>query len=399
MNINRAINKDLCCGCEACRQACPVKAIRFREDSEGFFHPVVDESACVDCGRCLQVCPIAKQGEKTKPEEIYAAINNDESARKASSSGGVFSVLAKDVIAHEGYVYGAAFNDNWDLKHKAVSDIVSLLPLMGSKYIQSRIGNVFVDIKNHLSQNHPVLFVGTPCQVAGLKVFLNGNDEHLLSVDFVCKGVPSGQVFKQYIKETLQNRIKRKCLSDDTTVQIDEIRFRDKVDGWNDYKFVLSYTYNQGEITRHDKICQGRATNPFMRGFLQNLFLRLSCYQCPFRERHQSDITLADFWGIEKTEIESLSDNHGVSAVLINNDKGKKTVEKIKNQIILYRMNLDCFGKYNQGFYQSPNMTPRREQFYKLDMPFDEKIDMLCDDKKFRSLKRFFIRLKYGFTI
>lgn len=399
MNINQAIQKEICCGCEACRQACPVEAIRFYVDTEGFFYPAVEESVCIDCGRCVKICPIAKQGAKTKPEDIYAAINKDEEVRKVSSSGGIFSALAMDVMTHGGYVYGAAFDDNWNLNHKAVSDSVNLLPLVGSKYVQSRIGNIFVEIKNHLSQNYTVLFVGTPCQVAGLKEFLNGNDDRLLSVDFVCKGVPSGQVFKQYIKETLQNRIKSMKLSDDITVQIDEIRFRDKTDGWNDYKFVMSYSYNQDGTTKQGKICQDRGSNPFMRGFLQNLFLRPSCYHCPFRERHQSDITLADFWGVEKSSIQNLSDNQGVSAIIIYTHRGKKAVEKIENQIHLYKMNLDCFDKCNQGFYHSPDMTPRREQFYKLNIPFAEKIDMLCDDKRFRSIKRFLIKLRHGFSI
>ena len=193
--------KSSCCGCEACVQCCPKQCLTMHEDCEGFLYPQVDESSCIDCGLCEKVCPVIHQNASQEPLSSYIAINPNEEIRLKSSSGGIFTLLAEKIIAEGGVVFGARFDENWDVVHAWTDTIEGLAPLCGSKYVQSRIGNTYNEAKDFLKQGRKVLFSGTPCQIAGLKKFLRKEYANLLTVDFICHGVPSPGVWRRYLSE------------------------------------------------------------------------------------------------------------------------------------------------------------------------------------------------------
>lgn len=196
-------DKKNCCGCSACVQRCPKQCIRLEEDTEGFLYPQVDEETCIKCGLCEKVCPILNQADKLSVLEVLAVKNPDDGERMNSSSGGVFLPLAREVINHGGVVFGAVYDESWEVHHVYAEKIEDVYPMMGSKYLQSKIGNSFKDAERFLKQGREVLFVGSPCQIAGLRTYLrNKQYPNLLAVDFLCHGVPSPGVWRRYLAET-----------------------------------------------------------------------------------------------------------------------------------------------------------------------------------------------------
>ena len=200
--------KKDCCGCEACVQRCPQQCIAVREDSEGFLYPVVDEGRCTDCGLCERVCPGLQPGEPREPLKVYAAKNPDEKVRIQSSSGGIFSLLAEQVIRAGGVVFGARFDGRWEVVHDYTEAMEGLEAFRGSKYVQSRTGETYRLAETFLRAGRKVLFCGTPCQIAGLKLFLRKEYENLLTVDFICHGVPSPGIWRKYLQEIAARRKK-----------------------------------------------------------------------------------------------------------------------------------------------------------------------------------------------
>lgn len=198
-------DKKDCCGCSACVQRCPKQCISLHEDAEGFLYPNVDENICIGCGLCEKVCPVVNQSDEHEPLAVYAAMNPDESIRMQSSSGGVFTLLAEKVLAEGGVLFGACFNERWEVVHDFVETKEELARFRGSKYVQSKVGDTFRLAEDFLKQGRTVLYSGTPCQIAGLKLFLRKSYDNLLAVDFICHGVPSPGVFRTY----LQNEINR----------------------------------------------------------------------------------------------------------------------------------------------------------------------------------------------
>ena len=192
---------DECVGCGACENVCPVKAISMQENEEGFLYPVVDSDLCVSCNKCNHVCPVQKNEKKAVVSKAYAAWNKDDAILRGSSSGGVFSILAQYVLRKGGVVCGAAFDEGNVVKHILVENAADLEKLRGSKYVQSEIGHIFVQIKDLLKSGRQVLFSGTPCQVAGLNSYLEKDFDNLLTVDVACHGVPSPKVWQKYIFE------------------------------------------------------------------------------------------------------------------------------------------------------------------------------------------------------
>ena len=315
------IQKSKCSGCGACFSACPSKAISMQKDIEGFLYPIVDEKKCTKCGLCKKTCPILnnkyiKKNQNSNPN-CYAGWNKDESVRKNSSSGGIFSVIAKYILNKKGYVCGASFEDHNRLKHIIICDEKDLPKLRGSKYLQSEIGNVFIEIKNLLENDNWVLFTGTPCQAVGLKNYLKKEYEKLLIVDIICHGVPSPLVFEKYLKEVEEVNSKK----------IEKINFRDKSLGWKNPQIVL--TSEKGS----DLIKKSLFGDIYGRGFLTNLFLRNICTDCVFSQWPKaSDITLGDFWGIWKYN-PGLDDGKGTSLIMPNNGKGEFVINSIKESI------------------------------------------------------------------
>lgn len=324
--------KQECCGCGACKQRCPKHCITLQEDKEGFLYPQIDTTLCIECGLCEKVCPIINQGTKREPLHVYAAINTNEEIREKSSSGGIFTVLAEKIIEENGVVFGARFDKNWEVKHDYTETKEGLSAFRGSKYLQSRIEDNYLKAETFLKEGRKVLFSGTPCQIAGLKKFLKKEFENLLTVDFICHGVPSPKVWRLYLNETYQNIIlhdKRDIISHIKKIEnrksyISDINFRHKINGWKKYSLFLKFNSTSTYNSKNSKeIFEPFKHNLFMKAFLSDMILRPSCYHCPTKQgKSQSDITIADFWGVH-TILKDFDDDKGTSLVFINNDRAQ----------------------------------------------------------------------------
>lgn len=405
----RILDKVKCCGCEACVQICPKHCIAFEQDSEGFRYPLVDETKCIDCGLCEKVCPVLNIDEARKPLSSYAALNENEEERLKSSSGGIFILLAKRTIAEGGVVFGAKFDEHWNVVHAFAENETELTAFMGSKYVQSRIRDTFFQAKNYLNSGRRVLYSGTPCQIAGLKKFLRKEYDNLLTVDVICHGVPSPSVWQHYLEEIKQNALKGEntvspplkpivsgcdTLIGENSVVIESISFRDKRLGWKKHSFALTLakatadgkpnTVSLSHIHRED---------PFFIGFNDwSLYLRPICYSCPFRKlRSGSDLTLADFWGIETLKPE-MDDNKGISVLLLNTPKGRDMVQELHlkkkevgySDVVKRNKAVVCsFSQAPRSFldvirYRKVFKTKREYFFYDQKHTVAEKVRILC---------------------
>lgn len=305
-------HKKDCCGCNSCAQICPHKCVAMSSDDEGFSYPKVDASKCTNCGLCEKVCPVINQSDVREPLEIAAAINLNEEIRLKSSSGGIFSLLAENVINDGGVVFGAKFNENWEVIHDYAETTEDISKFRGSKYVQSRIGENYIKAKQFLDAGRKVLFSGTPCQIAGLKLFLRKDYSNLLAVDIICHGVPSPMVWGNYVEQ-----IK-------TTFPITSVSMRDKTMGWKAFGMNIS--------TLNCNICnETLSKNIYLQVFLRNLCLRPSCYKCPtLSGKSHSDITIADYWGVQHIHPD-FDDDKGCNLVLINGKKGLESFNSLDN--------------------------------------------------------------------
>lgn len=371
-------DKKNCCGCSACVQRCPKQCIRLEEDTEGFLYPQVDEETCIKCGLCEKVCPILNQADKLSVLEVLAVKNPDDEERMNSSSGGVFLPLAREVINQGGVVFGAVYDESWEVHHVYAEKIEDVYPMMGSKYLQSKIGNSFKDAERFLKQGREVLFVGSPCQIAGLRTYLRSKQyPNLLAVDFLCHGVPSPGVWRRYLAETYggydakeQSRLqatagKNSVLlsSLNATSPIGDIKFRDKREsGWKKFRFVVrqksASKADQNTVLSSDI----HYMNPFMQGFLSDIYLRPSCYACKCKNGvNHSDMTIADFWGINQSAPE-FDDDKGVGLVLLNTEKGEEYFSRLPMDMM--PSNLEKAHYYNGGFNEHTMAHPKRDQFF-----------------------------------
>lgn len=222
-------DKIRCCGCNACIQCCPTQCITMRQDEEGFDYPIINTDTCIDCGVCEKICPIINHEEYKKPIKIYAAKNLNEKIRLDSSSGGIFTALAEDIICQGGVVFGVSFDQEWNAVHSYTECLEGLATFRGSKYVQSKIGFAFKEVKSFLKSGRKVLFSGTPCQIAGLKKFLIKDYPNLFTIEILCHGVPSPKVWQRYLDE---KKAQFKCND------IRQINFRNKKNGWSQYHFT-----------------------------------------------------------------------------------------------------------------------------------------------------------------
>lgn len=347
VNMIKMNQKQNCSGCGSCANVCTIQSILMVEDNEGFLYPQVDVSKCIDCGLCEKVCPILNKRGSNHTPIAYACINKNENIRLASSSGGVFTIIAEDTINNGGVVFGAGYNDDLKLVHSFVNATVGLAKYRGSKYEQSIIGETYKQAKEFLKKNISVLFTGTPCQIGGLYSYLGKEYEKLLCIDIVCHGVPSPKVFKRY-KAVIENRYGAKTK---------KIAFRRKDAGWKLYNLAISFDNN----TEYRNIF---TEDIYMRGFLQNLYLRPSCYYCSFKTIHrQSDLTIADFWGIENI-LPKLDDDKGTSLILVNSTKGKKVFEGLQDKMIAEEVSVDEAIKFNPSAVRSVQYNSNRDKFF-----------------------------------
>lgn len=364
----KIVNKQDCCGCSACVQRCPKHCITLKEDGEGFLYPHVNSDECIDCGLCEKVCPELHHGERHIPLEVYAAKNKDESIRMQSSSGGIFTLLAEKVIQEGGVVFGAAFDANWEVMHTYAETMEGLVDFRGSKYMQSRIGTAYQDAEYFLKQGRKVLFSGSPCQIKGLKLFLRKNYDNLIAVDFICHGVPSPKVWREYLKETIARKGgKNSVLSYPIPckIGIDTVDFRSKSTGWKKFSFALTLSETSVEGVKNTVLLSSVfSENPFMRAFLADLILRPSCYSCPSKSgRSGSDLTIADYWAIPQVAPE-FDDDKGVSLVLVQTEKGKSFYQSLKEKTTFIVTSYQEAQGANGGFKEKTPMHPKRSRFF-----------------------------------
>lgn len=317
------IGKANCAGCFLCANVCPFDAIEMKLDENGFYFPEINQKRCTRCGICYNKCPVINNENcNNKTPKAYAAYSKDEAILKDSSSGGLFSELAKKIIQENGVVYGVTWDySNISVKHIRIETLKDLPKLRKSKYLQSYVGNTYKKVKEDINQSRKVLFVGTPCQVTAVNNMINSNN--LYTVDVICTGIPSLKAFRKYLEENFK-------------FPINSIDFRNKKKGWKNF-FVKIQNFSQPV-----------SKNPFFQGFSGNLYLNDICYKCPFaRIPRAGDITLGDYWGVPK---KFDNGNKGVSAVLINNKKGGKLFYSLAN-VEFFNADLENIKKRNFRLY------------------------------------------------
>ena len=350
-------NPSECCGCRACEQICSHNALRFNEDKEGFLYPVLDAGKCVDCGLCEKVCPMMKPSEVMYEEgEAYAAQYSNVEDLKTSSSGGGFIAIAKYVIANNGVVYGAAYQNGPKVAHERVDCLNGLERLKGSKYVQSDTMDTYKHIREDLKSGRIVYFTGTPCQVAGLRLFLRKDYENLITSDVICHGTPSPKIFEHTV-----NHIEKELDADFV-----DYSFRDKrIRGWSCSSSSSSYKSNANSkivFLKYSKFMEA-----YFNAFISGHLMRMNCYQCPFAQRRRcGDITLADFWGVRNRLPDFPNIHKGVSLLLANSDKGKDLLEKLKSKFYINSIPMDMAVETNANLRQPTPYSNEREQSYSL---------------------------------
>lgn len=340
------LNLDSCYGCGLCATVCK-DAIKIVENQKGFLIPQIDKEKCTNCGKCERVCPVLNKPIKEKYDtECYGAFSKSSTLKKNASSGAIFPLMAKKIIAEDGVVFGAAFRDDFQvLKHTGAKCEEELKPLFESKYLQSAFSQVYLQIESILKSDSitPVLVSGTPCQISALKLFLGKEYENLYTVDLVCHGVSSPKLWRKYLKEFSSN--------------ITEVSFRNKDNGWN--KFNMKIGFEIGENYKRPFW-----EDNYMKLFLANLSLRECCFKCGYKgENRCGDITLGDLWGVENfPEIEN--DDTGITLVTVNSIKGKTLFESIKNEVIFTQIDEEKAFQYNPTATQSVQKPENYDDFF-----------------------------------
>lgn len=308
--------KKDCFGCFSCVNICPMGCIEMVEDEWGYIYPKIDMKKCIGCNLCKKHCPALHKQEFVTPKRVYASWDLDTNGRKSSSSGGVASVFSKVIIENEGFVFGSTIEKDLTVHHIEIKDIKDIERLKGSKYVHSYIMNTYYEAKKRLLESKEVLFIGTPCQIAGLKEFLGKPYKNLYTIDVVCHGVPS-----------------QKMLRDELGLStIDKITFRDET-GYN-----LKVYDENGKIIKNEN----KNDSTYLIAFLKGLSIRDNCYQCPFAQRQRiSDITIGDFWGLRDLKTAKKEMDKGISEVLINTKQGENLLNRCKGLIFLEERELD----------------------------------------------------------
>lgn len=344
-------NLQNCSGCHACYSICPKSAINMVENYEGFLYPTIDKHKCISCGLCEKVCPVLNP-LKNEPEKtnVFSGINIDEKIRIESSSGGVFSVLAEKIINEKGIVFGAMFSNDFSVIHGWTELKKDIVNFRGSKYLQSVMGGNYKDCENFLKTGRKVLFTGTPCQIQGLKKYLGKEYDNLYTMDLICHGVPSNKIWQKYIEYIL---FKTKTQRED----IVNVSFRRKDFGWK--KYSLSFSFKNKNEYLENQHCGW-----WMLTFNKNIMMRNSCYSCSAKGRNiVSDITVGDFWGIEKYL--SNYDDKGTSIIICNTEKGANLLNTFAHKLTLKKVDNYDAKLYNTQLIKSIPINKNRDVFIK----------------------------------
>ena len=356
-----------CYGCTACVQVCKAKAIRMVPNEEGFLYPVVDQDKCTQCGLCSKICPAENIPEQTEIEAVYAVVNKDEKALQHSSSGGVFRLLADYVLDMKGCVVGCVWDEHSKPILKIAEEKDELLPMQGSKYLSSEPGNVFSEVRRRLLNGQTVLFTGAPCQNAGLLNFLRQPFANLITVDFLCHGMPSQKAFDAYVA----------MLEKKYRIKIEQFQFRDKTArGWG-----LAESFVAG---KRKKYFIGN-TSPYLFGFVHGYFNRYSCYECPFRGKRITDFSICDYWGVSRHHV-IFDTEKGVSAVSVNTQKAIELFQQLKGRCVTVDTKADWIAAEN------PSLLHGEVE----DIPtLRKKIYTLIDREGWKQVERRHLKCRY----
>ena len=339
-----------CTGCHACVSVCPNNCIAMVVNEEGFSFPEINTSKCIQCNLCDRICPVTNEQVKSTHTQAYGIKNKNETERRDSSSGGVFSLLAEQILVHGGVVFGAAYNDDFAVQHIAVRDKKDLSRLRNAKYTQSMIGNSFKEIETLLKSGRKVLFSGTPCQCSGLKQFLRKEYDNLLLVDLICHGVPSPKVCQMYINY--------RSLKENTGKRPVRMNKRSKKTGWSHYGYSTEFDYGDGKISQI-----GNGHDLFMKAFVGNICLRSSCSDCKMKGVERcTDFTLGDYWGIWNQHPE-FDDNKGTSVVFVHSQKGREILEQLSDKIDCLKVAIEDAYKENGSLVNSSPAHSGRDEF------------------------------------
>lgn len=347
--------KEYCTGCGACASICPNGCIVMEPDGNGFLFPSVQSESCTDCSLCQRCCPIIhpRKPDETAMPEAYAAYSRDTAMRLESSSGGIFSELAKAVLKQNGAVFGAAYNNCFEVCHICAETEEDLAQLRGAKYAQSNLGDTFSAVKSRLELGQPVIFSGTPCQVGGLKAFLRKDYRNLITVDFVCHSVPSPMAWQAYVKYRADQ--------DNRGEYPLSINLRHKETGWSKYQYANVFRY--ANAPSH---AAKSGDSLYMRLFVGGYISRESCEHCHFKGYQRiSDLTIGDFWGIWDIAPE-MDDNRGTSLVLVHSEQGRALLDRITDRLILKSVTPEEASRQNGAMLQSARPNARRPEAFAL---------------------------------
>lgn len=379
---------NMCTGCYACVNTCPKDCIQMEDSSEGFWFPKIDSTKCVGCDLCEKACPVLTEIPIRKTADdvkVYALIHKDEDIRKVSSSGGAFSAIAEYVLEQGGVVFGAAFDENFDVHHIAVEAPEDMYKLRGSKYVQSRIADTYRQAKEYLKAGRLVFFTGTACQTSGLIGYLGRDYDNLITQDLICHGVPSPMAWKKYLK--FREQLERS--------KVRHIFFRDKTYGWHDWH--ISVQFQDGT-----EYSQNQREDMMICSFLRGKCSRECCYDCKFKQKYRlADFTLADYWGIEKIAPE-LDDDRGISSCYSNSEKARRILEAIQDRVFLKEMDLETAVMHNLAMVESETMRKDRADFLQdlrrnsFDMVFGKYVEEFSTGTKIRwTLRRWMGSRRY----
>lgn len=339
-----------CTGCHACASICPKNCIQMQETEEGFLLPVIDTEKCIQCSRCEKVCPVLQTLKGDQHTLAFAVKSKNSADREISTSGGVFPLLAEWTLNKGGIIFGAAYDEDFAVRHVAVADRKMLCLLQGAKYTQSVIGTSFREAEKELKSGRQVLFSGTPCQCAGLKSYLGKEYDNLLLVDLICHGVPSPKVWQDYIdyRSLKENNGKRPV----------KINMRSKSSGWSRYGYSTEFDYGNGKVTQIHN-----SQDLFMKAFVGNICLRSSCSDCKAKGVERcTDVTLGDYWGIWNQHPE-FDDNKGTSVVFVHSQKGRMIMEHLRDEMDCLEVEIEDAYKENGSLINSSAAHPARAEF------------------------------------
>jgi len=356
--MNKMVPVENCTGCAACSICCPKDAINMVEDHEGFLYPRIDQKKCDTCGFCINICPVQAAPPK-KPKDapaLYAGWTNDSALLHESTSGGIFSEIARKILEEDGVVFGAAYDKTMKVRHMAVETWDNLKALRGSKYVQSDVSDTYTQAEMYLKAGRKVLFSGTPCQIAGLNAAIKKDYEKLLTCDLLCHGVPSPKVFRMAI-DSIEKRYNSKVVA---------FVFREKSCGW--LYPTVRIAFADGMFLN-----ENNTDNYYNLGFLKNIYLRPACSQCPIKPHGSTaDITLGDFWQLLKYQ-PSLINREGTSAILVNTERGRKVIQHCTGRLTLTECSFAYVEKESNLLKSTKPSTERESFFVDLDhLSFEE---------------------------